>query len=391
MEQKKITAFFAALILAMFSTGSCAPVSKTSSSSFSSFSAASSASAAMSQPEPQSSGSIGSADSVLTLSSEISSAASSAPKTSVASSKTANPDSSLPASSQAASQTESSVPSGPVKRVYSPDTPETREIVYGADVRSGEEGGSVDCSNLSEGYIIVKYGGSGAGGRLKAQLIKSGGTTYNYDIAANKNEILPLNQGSGTYTVNIVEGIGGSSYAVMFSCVITAELRSDFLPYLYSNQFVDFASAPNTKAKAEELAKGISTDVELTSAIFDYVTKTIVYDYEFAKTVKTGYIPVLDNVLSAKKGICFDYASLMAGMLRYNRIPCKLVIGYTGDAYHAWIDVWLDGKGWISGIILYDGHGWLMMDPTYVAAYRSNAKLNSLYSKVVTYTEKYHY
>jgi len=264
----------------------------------------------------------------------------------------------------------------------------TREIVYGADLRTGD-GASVDCSNLSEGFIIVNYGGSG--GRLKTQVIKSGGTTYNFDITPNKNEILPLTQSDGTYTINVVEGVGGTNYAVMFSCTINVELRDELLPYLYSNQFVDFASATETKAKAANLATGLSTDVEVTSAIFDYVTKTLSYDYELAKTVKTGYIPILDKVLSVKKGICFDYASLMSAMLRHNRIPCKLVIGYAGDVYHAWIDVWLDGKGWIGGLIYYDGNGWSMMDPTYVSAYLDNPKLNSLYSKGVKYTQKFQY
>ena len=257
-------------------------------------------------------------------------------------------------------------------------------------MRTGE-GASVDCSNLSEGFIIVKYGGSGTGGRLKTQVIKNRGVTYNFDITPDKDEILPLTQGSGTYTVNVVEGIGGTSYAVMFSCTIEVNLRNDLLPFLYSNQFVDYAAAPNARAKAEELAVGRSTGVEVTSAIFDYVTKTLAYDYELAKTVKSGYIPVLDGVMAAKKGICFDYASLMAGMLRHNRIPCKLVIGYAGDVYHAWIDVWLDGTGWVGGLIFYDGSGWQMMDPTFVSAYQDSPKLNTLFSKGVSYTQKYQY
>jgi transglutaminase-like putative cysteine protease len=268
--------------------------------------------------------------------------------------------------------------------------PRANDIVYGVDVRSSE-GASVDCSNLSEGFIIVKYGGSGSGGRLKTQVIKSGGSTYNFDIAANRDEILPFTQGSGTYTINVVEGIGGTSYSVVFSCTVDVKLRDDLLPYLYSNQFVNYASAPNARSMAEELASGVSTDVEVTSAIFNYVTKTLAYDYELAKTVKSGYIPVLDNVMAVKKGICFDYASLMAGMLRVNRIPCKLAIGYAGDVYHAWIDVWLDGKGWIGGLIFYDGNGWQMMDPTFVSAYLGSSKLNSLYSKGVKYTQKYQY
>ena len=68
--------------------------------------------------------------------------------------------------------------------------------------------------------------------------------------------------------------------------------------------------------------------------IYNYVVNNFTYDKQQAATVKSGYLPVLDNVLAAKKGICFDYAGLMTGMLRSLGVPCKLVVGYAGTAYH---------------------------------------------------------
>ena len=46
-------------------------------------------------------------------------------------------------------------------------------------------------------------------------------------------------------------------------------------------------------------------------------------------------MPDSNRTLETKKGICFDYASLMALLLRSQNIPCKLVVGYAGVEYHA--------------------------------------------------------
>jgi transglutaminase-like putative cysteine protease len=75
----------------------------------------------------------------------------------------------------------------------------------------------------------------------------------------------------------------------------------------------------------------------------------------------------LDDVLTRGKGICFDYAALMTGMLRSQGIPTKLVLGYAGEVYHAWITVYSEETGWIANIITFDGHTWNLMDPTFTA------------------------
>ena len=83
--------------------------------------------------------------------------------------------------------------------------------------------------------------------------------------------------------------------------------------------------------------------------------------------MESGYLPDIDETLKTEKGICFDYAALMAGMLRSRGIPTKLDIGYTGgDIYHAWISTWLSGRGWVD-IIEFDGKSWKLMDPTFAS------------------------
>ena len=71
--------------------------------------------------------------------------------------------------------------------------------------------------------------------------------------------------------------------------------------------------------------------------------------------------------MQTRKGICFDYASLMSALLRSQGIPTKLVVGYSGTAYHAWISVYLDEAGWVDNIIEFDGKDWSLMDPTLAA------------------------
>ena len=56
---------------------------------------------------------------------------------------------------------------------------------------------------------------------------------------------------------------------------------------------------------------------------------------------KSDYCPLSIDTLSASG---FDYAALVACMLRTQGVRCKLVIGYADSYYHAWNEVLLDEK-----------------------------------------------
>ena len=262
--------------------------------------------------------------------------------------------------------------------------PATGVIVYANDKAE------VDASNAAEGYLLVKYTG-GKDTRIKVQVSK-GAVVYTYNLnPAGRAETLPLTEGNGTYTVKVFENTSGSKYALAYSTDVAVALRNDFLPFLYLNQYVDYKAGSSVVKKAAELTAGQSNDLDKVNKVYFYVTDSLTYDYDLAANVKSGYLPNVENVLAVKKGICFDYAALMASMLRSQNIPCKLVIGYAGDVYHAWIDVYVDGVGWVDKLIYFDGTGWTMMDPTFVSTGKHSEEILKYVTNSSNYTQKYAY
>lgn len=268
--------------------------------------------------------------------------------------------------------------------------PQKAEPKTGVTVYANEKA-SVDASNLAEGYLMVKYTG-GKSVRIKVQITKSGGATYTYDLNnTGAVETFPLTEGDGTYTVKVFENTTGTKYAQAFSTSVTMTLRNDFLPFLYPNQYVNYTMDAQTVAVGAQLCTGKTDDLAKVTAVFDWVVDSFTYDYDKAATVQSGYLPVVDTVLAEKKGICFDYAAVMSAMLRSQNIPCKLVVGYAGKVYHAWIDVYVKGVGWVRNAIYFDGKSWTMMDPTFVSTGKGSASIMKYVTTPSNYSQKYAY
>lgn len=247
----------------------------------------------------------------------------------------------------------------------------------------------IDYSNTKDGYIMVKFTGATTK-KLKAR-VKGPSTTYTYNLTAGEWETFPLSDGNGTYQVTVYENTTGTKYATVLSVSMKVTLTDEFAPFLRPNQYVNYENAVNTIAKAEELTKGLTDPLEKVEKVYNYVVNNLTYDKEKAATVESGYLPVLDEVLAEKKGICFDYAALMTGMLRSQGIPCKLVVGYAGTAYHAWISVWSEETGWVDGAIYFDGSSWQRMDPTFASSANSSASILKYIGDGTNYTVKYLY
>ena len=263
--------------------------------------------------------------------------------------------------------------------------PGTREM------RSGS--GVIDYSNSSDGYVMAKYTSS-TSNRLKALVI--GPTTqYQYELTPGEWAAFPLSDGDGTYQIGIYENVRGTSYAQVVATSISVKLSDEFAPFLRSNQYVNFEAAPETILKASELCKDLDDNLEKVEAIYNYVVGEMSYDYDFADRVKGGsissYVPDLDSVLSNGKGICLDYAGLMAGMLRSQCVPCKLVVGYTGTNYHAWISVWTEETGWIENTIYFDGSEWQRMDPTFASTGKKSSSTMKYIGDGKNYKAKFFY
>lgn len=248
---------------------------------------------------------------------------------------------------------------------------------------------SIDYSNMTDGYVMVDFSGD-TGSQLKVQ-VEGPATTYTYDLNAGKWTTFPLSEGDGSYKVTVYEGMGNGKYSTVLSASLQVTLNSEFAPFLHANQYVDYCDAVNTMAKTAELTSGTADTLEKVGNIYDYVIKNVTYDAQKAAGIESGYLPVLDDVLATKKGICFDYAALMAGMLRSCGIPCKLIVGYSGDAYHAWISVWTEESGWLDDVIWFDGESWQRMDPTFASANNSSEAVMQYIGDGNNYTAKFQY
>ena len=224
----------------------------------------------------------------------------------------------------------------------------------------------VDHSHTEDGYVMVRYL-TQTEKRLKVQ-VKGPSTTYTYNLPVDAWTVFPLSDGDGSYKVVVYQNVTGNKYATVMTADFDVTLADEFAPFLRPNQYVNYTDAPDTMAQGSALCTGLSHPLEKVAAVYDYVVTNIHYDEEKAATVQSGYLPVLDQVLAEKKGICFDYAALMTAMLRSQQIPCKLVVGYAGSTYHAWISVWTEENGWVDGAIFFDGQIWKRMDPTFASS-----------------------
>lgn len=215
----------------------------------------------------------------------------------------------------------------------------------------------IDISKANEGCVTVSYS-DGTCARMKVGITFNGKTTYQ-DYTQGTVSSYALLDGDGTYTITLFRNVSGTSYRKVARSVVTVDLSSELAPYLVSTTKVNFAAGDEVSRLAEELCRDKATDAEKVVAIHNYIAANFVYDSQLAAQIDSGavtaYVPQANAVLAAKKGICYDLASLFAAMCRSQEIPCKLTVGYADGVYHAWNQVYVDGV-------------WQTIDPTYAIA-----------------------
>ena len=247
----------------------------------------------------------------------------------------------------------------------------------------------VDYSHTEDGYVMVCFTAE-TEKRLKVQ-VSGPTTTYTYNLIPGEWTVLPLSDGNGHYQVKVYQNVSGNQYSLVIGAQMDVNMLDEFVPFLGPNQYVNFAASSVAVQKAQELTKGIQDPLLKVEAIYNFAVSELEYDYDRAATVKSGYIPVLDSVLEEKKGICFDYAALMTGMLRSQGVPCKMVFGYAGSTYHAWISVWTEDSGWVDGVIFFDGIAWKRLDPTFASTANESESIMQYINNNSNYQEKYFY
>lgn len=258
--------------------------------------------------------------------------------------------------------------SGPIKipTIYTP-------VLNGTTIYKNKENTAlIDASNKNSGYIGIKYLGDNH--KVKVQ-IKKASNTYNYDLPSDGQYVIyPFQLGNGTYSVTVLENVSGTQYLPILSESINVNISKPNNVYLYPNQYVWFTQNSAVVKKSAQVCHGYTKNIDKISAIFEYVTTSISYDYNKAKTVQSGYLPNVDEILNTRKGICFDYAAVMAAMCRAQGIPTKLITGYVSPngVYHAWNEVYTQEKGWITISFYLNNIGFNIVDPTFYSNMSNN-------------------
>jgi len=188
-------------------------------------------------------------------------------------------------------------------------------------------------------------------------MIEKDGSTYYYDLKSGlPYEDFPLVMGNGQYKATVLENTTGNRYKAIVSKTFDVELQDQYQPFLQSTQLVKWHENMAPIKKARELTQSITDPKAKVKAIYDFIVQNISYDSDKMNSVSTGYLPDIETIFNQKKGICYDYASLFAAMLRSVGVPAKLVKGNSDNAvgYHAWNEVLLDNQ-------------WVIIDATYGA------------------------
>ena len=240
------------------------------------------------------------------------------------------------------------------------------------EVSKTQGGATLDTSNISSGYFMVHFEGSVPRFVVRVEHA-SAQQPCDFFMAPDTWQTIPLTHGNGTYTVTLLAQRSGGMFAVLLTTTIEVSMTSQLLPFLYPNIFVNFTPQSRAVQEAERLAQGAYNELDVVRAVYDFVVASIEYDHLFAAAVTAGtiteYIPDLDDILRRGYGVCFDYAAVMAAMLRAQNIPTRLEIGFVaGGIFHAWVTIHTAEHGWVGVVQFAQGANWTLMDPTFTAA-----------------------
>ena len=266
---------------------------------------------------------------------------------------------------------------------FSPVNP-TDIVESPASISNIAQGYEIDDSTCAKGYISAAAISSS---KLKLQITLED-MSYNYDLPSDGTTITcPLNMGDGSYTFAVWENTSGDRYALLGSSSVDVSMDSEFMPFIRPNYFCMYNESSSAVEKAAELVSDAQNEGDVIKNIYNWIVDNINYDIAKANSVASGYVPNPDDTLQSGTGICFDYASLAAAMLRSQGIPTKIITGYVSpdNIYHAWNMVYIDGR-WETVSINILANSWTRIDTTFAAGDAS-----SFVGDGTSYTNRYTY
>lgn len=169
------------------------------------------------------------------------------------------------------------------------------------------------------------------------------GQRFNGKIEPLNTVLFPITTINVDYKVGLYNITGDSLQVIDLKTINTSEINEDV--YLNSEVYCNISNE-----KLLNISESLKDNSE---SLVDYVNnciefcKNIDYDMEkYENLINHGgfgeYTFDIESVILNNKGICIDKAGMLASLLRCNKIPCKIDIGYIGNNYHAWNEVYIN-------------------------------------------------
>ena len=219
----------------------------------------------------------------------------------------------------------------------------------------------IDVTKGADGIVKYEYTGDLSKTDVRAMMELPGIGKINPRMYGSPS-VLPLSMGTGSYKLTIAEVLpDGKGRPLSTETFALTGAPDEKVMFTISNMDINFDASKVCIPEYKKLTGGLSGN-DVTNKLWEEVVNNYTYDYDKAKAVvnKTlkNYLPDIDTIYDAKKGICYDYSAVLGGALRSQGIPVKMCKGYAADVgeYHAWNEILVDGK-------------WVVVDSTVDASY----------------------
>ncbi|MFZ5985939.1 MAG: transglutaminase-like domain-containing protein [Bacillota bacterium] len=220
--------------------------------------------------------------------------------------------------------------------------------------------------------------------KLKILIVKDEKQLW-YDVNLQEGkfeEEIWLIDGKGKYQISILVHKEGRKYT--FGPTVNIENTVEVNRFLVPTLHVE-SNNEEIVALAKEITKNDYNDRAKAKSIYNWVVKNIKYDYkkylkQLNKNFNNDYGAI--NTLKTKKGVCYDYSTLVAALGRAVGIQVKVVKGNFKSTYrnelHAWNEIYISEED-----------KWINVDSTFGASLRTNYFDNSDFYKDHDKLEEY--
>lgn len=213
----------------------------------------------------------------------------------------------------------------------------------------------------SDDSVIRSGTALGTDGNLRVSALTFEGLTYQVDSGVPRLDLDLLASRDGALTPMFAEAVEAGDLSVTPRQEESALRPSEILPYEELSGEID----PRIIELTQEVTAEASSPFEAALLIEDFLR-----GFEYSTDVSTGHSALeLADWLTApdspnyRIGYCEQFAAAMGVMGRVVGLPTRVVIGFTpGEVVetedgplhvvrernaHAWVEVWLDGQGWV--------------------------------------------